>query len=82
MRSKVDARNYYHGPTGKEYRELGGPFALHYAHLAPLRAFTNLELLTVLAAHRGCKITDAEYADLIPSWPHLGRIDIPANGSG
>ncbi|KAL1712788.1 hypothetical protein EV715DRAFT_296717 [Schizophyllum commune] len=56
------------------------PFAMRYAHLAPLRAFSNLELLTVRAAHRSCTITDAEYADLIPSWPHLGRIDIQANG--
>ncbi|KAI5892079.1 uncharacterized protein SCHCODRAFT_02577919 [Schizophyllum commune H4-8] len=59
----------------------GEPFALHYAHLAPLRAFSNLEYLTVHAARGGNKITDAEYADLVPSWRHLGRIDLLANGN-
>ncbi|KAI5834575.1 hypothetical protein K523DRAFT_412307 [Schizophyllum commune Tattone D] len=57
------------------------PFALHYAHLAPLRAFSNLENLTVHAARGGNKVTDAEYADLVSSWPRLGRIDLLANSN-
>ncbi|TRM64824.1 hypothetical protein BD626DRAFT_235399 [Schizophyllum amplum] len=55
--------------------EVAEPFAVRHAHLAPLRAFSELEML-VIKASRGSRITDTEYADLARSWPHLNTINL------